>query len=245
MPLFTRFRARFPGFMAALPGLLTLTLMCLSAFSAFAGTLGEDLHEARELMLGNVSDAPFGRGMMYPLFQPAVLSSLFCIGLWAGLSTDKISTIWAIPISFFVAIVVGAFINEFHPGWRPDFSSWQDDYPELPSLLSTEGISLAIALVVGTIVAMNFTLNPLLTLAVTIFLGLILGSSDLQAIADQAGEKAIIIPFWAGFGFTGLIMMIFGIGFETFAKAVNMAFLIRLAGFFTAVAGLVLVVKAI
>ena len=40
-------------------------------------------------------------------------------------------------------------------------------------------------------------------------------------------------------------MTIFGIGFETFAKSVNMMFLIRIAGFATAVAGLVLGAKIV
>lgn len=238
------------GFLKSQPFLLSLGLglfiaICLLALPAFAGTLGEDLKAARELMLGNVSNAPFGRGALYPLFQPAVLASLFCIGLWTGLSTDKLSTIWAIPVSFFVAIVVGAFISEFHADWKPNVAKLQETYPDMPPLLSTEGISLIIAVVIGGIVTMNFTVPPLVTLGITMILGLALGASDLQAIASEATEKSIIIPFWAGFGLTGLIMTIFGIGFETFAKSVNMLFLIRIAGFLTAVSGLVLAVKTV
>ncbi|HEY1096576.1 MAG TPA: HupE/UreJ family protein [Alphaproteobacteria bacterium] len=229
----------------ALPSLVTFIVFCVASLPAFAGSLSEDLKEARDLIMGNVSEGPFGRGMLYPLFQPAVLASLFCVGLWAGLSTDKLSTIWAIPVAFFCAIVVGAFISEFHPNWRPSFGELAEEYPELPSILTTEGISLIIAVAIGAIVAMSFTIPPLLTLAVIMLLGLALGSSDLKAVSDVDSDNSIIIPFWAGFGSTGLIMTIFGIGFETFAKSVNMLFLIRLAGFFTAVAGLVLVVKTI
>lgn len=238
------------GFLKSQPFLLSLGLglliaICLLALPAFAASLGQDLKSARELIMGNVSDAPFGRGALYPLFQPAVLASLFCIGLWTGLSTDKLSTIWAIPVSFFVAIVVGAFISEFHADWKPDMAKLQETYPDVPPLLSTEGISLIIAVIIGGIVTMNFTVPPLVALGITIVLGLALGASDLKAIAAEATDKSIIIPFWAGFGLTGLVMTIFGIGFETFAKSVNMLFLVRIAGFLTAVAGLVLAVKVI
>jgi hydrogenase/urease accessory protein HupE len=225
--------------------LFILCVMCIIALPAFAGTLSEDLSEARNLVTGNLSDGPFWRGMLYPLFHPAVLASLFCIGLWAGLSSDRLSTIWAIPIAFFIAIIIGAFISEYHPQWRPNFKSLHDEYPDLPPLLSTTNITVAIALVMGAVVAMNFTLPPLITLGVIAVLGVILGSSELSQITSITDKDNIIIPFWAGFGMTGLIMTIFGIGFETFAKSVNMAFLIRLAGFFTSVAALVLAVKSI
>jgi hydrogenase/urease accessory protein HupE len=225
--------------------LCILALFCLISLPAFAGTLSEDLREARNLVTGNLSDGPFWRGMLYPLFHPTVLSSLFCIGLWAGLSSDRLSTIWAIPIAFFIAIVIGAFISEYHPQWRPDFTSLREEYPELPPLLSTTNISLAIALVMGAIVAMNFTLPPLITLIVIAILGVILGSSDLALMDSITDRDNIIIPFWAGFGITGLIMTIFGIGFETFTKSVNMAFLIRLSGFFTAVLALIMAVKSV
>lgn len=231
-------RLRFDTFTTYLTTFVIVSAFMLLSHPAFAGTLGEDLKEARSLIMGNLSEGPLGRGMFYPLFQPATLASLFCIGLWTGLSTDKVNTIWAIPISFFVAIVIGAFISQFHGDWKPDMGSLTEDYPELPSLLSTEGISLMIAIAVGTVVTMNFTAAPLITLIVTAILGFILGSSNLEAIAEDASDKSVIIPFWTGFGFTGLLLTIFGIGFETFAKSVNMVFLIRLAGFFTAVAGL-------
>lgn len=225
--------------------LCTLLLMCVAALPAFAGTLGEDLREARNLVTGNLSDGPFWRGMLYPLFHPTVLASLFCIGLWAGLSSDRLSSIWAIPIAFFFAIVIGAFISEYHPQWRPDFSTLREDYPELPPLLSTTNVTLAIALVMGAIVAMNFTLPPLITLIVIAILGVILGVSELHMLHNITEGDHIIIPFWAGFGLTGLILTIFGIGFETFTKSVNLAFLIRLSGFFTAVLALVVAVKSV
>jgi hydrogenase/urease accessory protein HupE len=220
-------------------------LLCIAATPVFAGTLGEDLREARNLVTGNLSDGPFWRGMLYPLFHPTVLSSLFCIGLWAGLSSDRLSSIWAIPIAFFLAIVIGAFISEYHPQWRPDFRTLREEYPDLPPLLSTDHVTLAIALVMGAIVAMNFTLPPLVTLIIIAILGLILGSSELTLMHKITDGDHIIIPFWAGLGMTGLIMTIFGIGFETFTKSVNMAFLIRLSGFFTAVLALVVTVKSL
>ncbi len=226
-------------------GLALLIAICFLTLPAFAGTLSEDLKSARSIMLDDVSNAPFGRGALFPLFQPAILASLFCIGLWTGLSGERVKTVWAIPVCFVVAIVIGAFISEFHPAWKPDATRFKEQYPDLPALLSTEGVSLIIAVVVGAIVAMNFTVPPLITLAIAVVLGLALGASDLQAITKDADHKSIIIPFWTGFGLTGLIMTIFGIGFETFAKSINMLFIIRIAGFLTAVAGLVLVVKTV
>ena len=124
-------------------------------------------------------------------FSPPFWPVCFCIGLWTGLSGERVKTIWAIPVSFFIAIIVGAFISEFHSDWTPKAASLKEHYPNLPPLLSTEGISLIIAVVVGAVVTMNFTMPPLVTLAMTAVLGLALGASDLHAIAKDANSKAI------------------------------------------------------
>jgi hypothetical protein len=187
-----------------------------------------DVARAREILLGNAGDNPFGRGFMVALFQPVFLASMFCLGLWAGQMSERIRFVWVLPVFAFVATVAGAFITTYHADWKPVFDP--DSQAFLHKLSSTDAVAVIVGLMAGAAVAMGFVIAPFFAIVAAIVAGLALGFSQT---AEFAAQKNALMPFWAGFGLTGLMVNIFGIGFETFLQSISLAMVTRWIGFAT------------
>jgi hydrogenase/urease accessory protein HupE len=187
-----------------------------------------DIERARDIILGNGDDNPFGRGFMVAIFQPVFLSSMFCIGLWAGQMSERLRGIWALPLLVFGATVIGSFITTYHADWKPNFDP--EEYKILSQFQSTDAVAIAIGFIAGIAVGMNLLVAPFFALVVAIFAGLGMGFSQTTEFAEQ---KNALLPFWTGYGLTGLLVNIFGIGFETFLQSINLSVVTRMVGFAT------------
>lgn len=190
--------------------------------------LRADVKKARELILGRAGDNAFGRGLLVALFEPVFLASMFCLGLWAGQMSDRLSNIWMLPIFAFGATLIGAFITAYHSDWKPHFGGKEGDM--LASLGSTEAVAVVVGLAIGAVVGMQLVVAPFFAIAGVAVAGLLLGFSQT---AELGAHKNALLPFWAGFSLTGLLINIFGIGFETFLQSINLKVLTRWAGFAT------------
>lgn len=201
--------------------------------------LGEDIRKAREALLGQngQSDSPFARGLLIALFQPLFIASMFCLGLWAGQMHERLSTIWMMPVFAYAATVIGAFIAVYHSDWKPQFDSGI-----LAQFQTTDAVTLIVGLVIGTVVALQLLVPPLIAVAGVTLAGLWLGFSQT---ADLGDHHNALLPFWAGFGLTGLLVNIFGIGFETFLESSKLQVVTRLAGVATLLVSFFLVAKII
>lgn len=188
----------------------------------------KDLDKAREIMLNGTGDNSLGRGVMVALFEPVFLSSMFCLGLWAGQMSERITSIWALPLFVFGATIVGAFITTYHTEWKPDFDP--EKYEILSHLNSTAVVTALVGLLAGTAVGMQLVVAPFIAIAAAIAAGLALGFSQTT---DLGEHKNAVLPFWMGFGMTGLMINIFGIGFETFLQSIKLSFITRWVGFAT------------
>lgn len=199
--------------------------------------LGADLKKAREALLGNDdhSDNPFARGFLIALFQPIFMASMFCLGLWAGQMHERLSSIWVMPVFAYVATVVGAFIAVYHSDWKPQF-----DEGLMSQFQNTDAVTLVIGLLIGAAVGMRFLAPSLIAIAGVIIAGLGLGFSQTT---DVGAHHNALLPFWAGFGLTGLLVNIFGIGFETFLESSRLQAVTRFVGVATLFASFILVAK--
>jgi hypothetical protein len=196
------------------------------AITKTAESLAADLKKARDIILDGSGGNPFGRGFMIALFEPMFIASMFAMGLWAGQMNDKLrNNIWAPPVVAFASIVIGAFITTYHSDWKPDLTN--DKLAILAELNSTDAVAVVIGLVIGGMVGTGFTVIPLFGLAVVGAMGLALGFSQT---AEVGAHKNALIPFWGGFGLTGLLITIFGIGFETFLESINLSIVTRWLG---------------
>jgi hypothetical protein len=189
-------------------------------------SLTSDLKKARDIIMNGTGGNSFARGMIIGLLQPIFIAAMFCLGLWAGEMSEKLKHIWALPVIVYAATVIGAFITAYHPEWKPD----EEHYKFLTHLQSTDNVAIIIGLVLGVAVALQFTLPPFFAMLGAIAIGIVLGFSQT---ADTGHHS--VMPFWAGFGLTGLLMSIFGIGFETFFQSINLKIVTRLLGAATAV----------
>lgn len=201
--------------------------------AAVASTLSDDLTQARDILLKNVGDKSFTRGFLIALLQPIFLASMFCLGLLAGQMSERLKHIWVLPVILYVATLAGAFITLYHPEWKPEFEG-----KYLTILQSTEAVCVAIGVIVGMTVGFALGIPVLLAMLGAIAIGLTLGFSRLVDI-----EPDHVLPFWAGFGLAGLLLNIFGIGFETFFQSINLKLVTRLIGVATAALALFLGAK--
>lgn len=184
-----------------------------------------DMKRARDIILEGTGN-PFGRGMMVAVFQPVFLSAMFCLGLWAGQMSERITAIWAMPIIVFGGLLIGAFISAYHTDWKPTFEGNEI----LSQLSSTDAFAVIVGLLAGAAVGMRLMIPAFFAIAVVGAAGLGIGFSQ---IAEVGEHKNALIPFWAGFGVTGLLINIFGIGFETFFESIKLNSVTRWVGFAT------------
>lgn len=197
-------------------------------------TLTEDLKQARDIIMKNAGDNGFARGLIIALLQPIFLASMFCLGLLAGQMSERLKHIWVLPVILYAATVIGAFITTYHAEWKPSF----ENLKYLSSLQSTEAVCVAIGVVVGVSVGFALGIPVIFAMVGAIGIGLILGFSQSSEISNDH-----VMRFWAGFGLTGLLVNIFGIGFETFFQSINLKMVTRLVGVATAVLAMYLGVK--
>lgn len=210
----------------------------LFSFCAFAeetaavvektSSLADDIKKARDIILDGAGDNAFGRGLIIGLLEPVFIASMFCLGLWAGQMSERLRHIWVLPVVTFVATMIGAFITAYHSEWKPDFSS--EKFTFIEHLGSTDAVSVIVGLLVGGAVAMRFVLAPVLALAAAVIAGLTIGFSQTAEIGEHSNS---LLPFWTGFGLTGLLVNIFGIGFETFFQSINLNSVTRAVGLAT------------
>lgn len=205
-----------------------------SKSSAFA----DDVKRARDIVLKGAGDNPLGRGFMVALFDPVFLAGMFCLGLWSGQMSERITSIWALPLITFGATLIGAFITAYHGEWKPDFKN--EEFKFLSDLGNTSAITVVVGLLAGTAVGLNLIVAPFLAIGAAALAGLALGFSQM---ADLGEHKNSLVPFWTGYGLMGLLINIFGIGFETFLQSIKLVFVTRWAGFATLASSFMLVSK--
>lgn len=194
-------------------------------------TLSEDIRNAKELLMGKGGDSVFARGFLVALFQPVFLASMFCLGLWAGQMSERVKNIWVLPVFVLVATLVGSFIATYHTEWMPKVDG---DAPKLiASLQSTDAVAVVVGLLVGGAVAMQMIVAPIFAVLGAIVAGLALGFSQTTEMGEHHNS---LMLFWSGFGLMGLLVNIFGIGFETFLQSIKLPALTRAVGFATAIA---------
>lgn len=193
--------------------------------------LRKDIQEAKDLLLGKGNDSPFARGLLVALFQPFFLASMFCLGLWAGQMNTRLSTIWILPVFTFGAIVLGAFIAMYHSDWKPEFTEGKLRF--LSNFQSTDAGTLLVGLLIGGAVGLQLVVAPIFAVIGVVAAGLWLGFSQT---AEIGAHHNALIPFWTGFGLTGLLINIFGIGFETFLQSLHLPMITRLVGVATLIA---------
>ncbi len=199
----------------------------------------EDLRQARDVLTQNTTSRPFLRGMLMPLFQPVFMLIMFCFGLWTGQQTGKLSTIWAVPIVLLVSVVTAAFITAFHPEWHPDLTFSENQF--VPDMTANGVTGVVLAMAIGLIVGMQLTFPAYLALALAVFAGLGLGFT--HTIEGENATSGDLVSFWLGFGLSGLIFNIIGIGFETFLESINLSVIVRGVGFICVLLGFVLAVN--
>jgi hydrogenase/urease accessory protein HupE len=215
-----------------MPLILILFACCLAPHLALADSFGDDMAKIRELLMENAKDNSFWRGMLLPMFQPMFLASMLCFGLWAGQLRDKLTVEWAIPITLLVGTVIGAFIAAYHPDWQPDFSTLQDSDEKLPNLNSTEVAAVLGGLAIGMMVGLQTATPGFLALVFSSLIGLAYGLSQTGLLGDDF-SNADRLAFWTGFGTTGILMNIFGLGCHSFLTSVNASQSARVLGFMT------------
>ena len=200
----------------------------------------DDLKQARDILTKDATNRPFLRGLLMPLFQPVFMLIMFCFGLWTGQQSNKLSTIWAVPIVLFVSVFAAAFITAFHPEWRPDLSFADNQF--IPDMTANGVTGVILSMGVGFIVGLQLTFPAYIALAFAGVAGLGLGFTHTVE-SETAGGSSALLSFWLGFGLSGLIFNIIGIGFETFLESINLSFLVRLVGFACVCLGFVLAVN--
>ncbi len=200
-------------------------------------SLAKDIKKARKIIINGSGNNDFIRGMIIGLLQPIFLASMFCLGLWSGQMSEKLKHIWVLPVAIYVATAVGVFITIYHTDWKPSLDN--ENFKFLTHLQSMDAVAVVIGVIIGAAVAMQFAVTPIIALAVVAAAGLFLGFSSIPDITDQAS----LMPFWAGLGLTGLLVNIFGIGFETFFQSINLRAVTRLVGIATTLLSIFMAVK--
>lgn len=204
-------------------------------------SLTDDLKQARDIIMKNADnggDNRFARGLIVAFLHPLFLASMFSLGLLAGQMSERLKHIWVLPVIMYVATMAGAFITTYHAEWKPQFDA--DHWKILAPLQSTEMVCVVIGVLVGVVVGFQLGLPVFLALIGAVGIGLTLGFSQISA--DSARSDSIL-PFWAGFGLSGLLINIFGIGFETFFQSINLKIVTRVIGIATAALALFLGAK--
>lgn len=198
----------------------------------------QDFAKMRDILIDGAGNKPLLRGMLLPLFQPVFIAVMLAMGLWASQLSDRLTIIWSIPSAMFLGLVVASFIATFHPEWKPDLT-FQDE-PLLPDITSIQVTAIFSALVVGALVAANKSLTPPIDIALAGFVGLMNGFTQ-NAIATDGNIDSVI--FWIGFGMTGLIFSIIGIGFETFLRSLHLSVVVKFLGILTVLMSLILAIN--
>lgn len=201
-------------------------------------SLSEDMEKARDIIMNNAGSNSFARGLVIALLQPIFLASMFSLGLLSGQMSERLKHVWVLPVILYAATVIGAFISTYHAEWKPQFDGGHLKF--LEALQSTDMVGVVIGLVVGAIVGFSFGVPPFFAVIGAIGIGLILGFSQT---GNMGKHHESLLPFWAGFGLTGLLINIFGIGFETFFQSINFRIVTRLIGLATAALSLFLGAK--
>lgn len=199
-----------------------------------------DLKQARDVLTQDTTNRPFLRGLLMPLFQPVFMLIMFCFGLWTGQQSDKLSTIWAVPIILLVGVVASAFITAFHPEWQPDLTFADNQF--IPDMTANGVTGVVLSILVGFVVGMQITFPAYFAIAFASIAGLGLGFTHTVEESTGAGSGELV-SFWLGFGLSGLIFNIIGIGFETFLESINLSVMVRLVGFICVGLGFVLAVN--
>jgi hypothetical protein len=200
----------------------------VDAVKETAQSLAADMKKAREIILDGSGGNPFGRGFLVALFDPVFLASMFCLGLWAGQMSERLKHMWALPVIAYAGTIIGAFITVYHPEWKPDLHS--EKFGFLSELESTNAMTIAIGLVLGGAVGFGYTLPAVFAMGAMAAVGLGLGFSQTSDIGEHTNAP---LPFWAGYGLTGLLINIFGIGFETFLQTLGLMSVTRWIGLAT------------
>jgi len=198
-----------------------------------APSLGADIQKAKQLLMGEGGDNIFARGFLVALFQPVFLASMFSLGLWAGQMSEKMPNIWVLPVFVLVATIIGSFIATYHTEWMPKLDG--DQHKMLASLKSTDAVAVIVGILVGGAVGAQLVVAPILAVLGAIVAGLALGFSQTTEIGEHHNS---LMPFWTGFSLLGLLVNIFGIGFETFLQSIKLPMVTRCVGFATALAAL-------
>lgn len=201
-------------------------------------SLTDDMKQARDIIMKNAGDNSFARGLIIALLQPIFLASMFSLGLLAGQMSERLKHIWVLPVIMYVATVIGAFITTYHAEWKPQFDSEHLKY--FGALQSTDMVAVVIGVIVGVTVGFSLAIPAIFAILGAVSIGLILGFSQTADIGDHHDS---LLPFWSGFGLTGLLINIFGIGFETFFQSINLKMVTRLIGIATAALSLFLGAK--
>lgn len=218
----------------------TTTSSTYSEPSALQSPLLEDLKQARDVLTNDTTNRPFLRGLLMPLFQPVFMLIMFCFGLWTGQQSDKLSTIWAVPIILLVGVVAAAFITAFHPEWKPDLTFANNSL--VPDMTANGVTGVVLSIIVGFVVGMQLTFPAYAAIAFAVVAGLGLGFTH-TVDNESGGGSGQLVSFWVGFGLSGLIFNIIGIGFETFLESINLSVIVRLVGFVCVCLGFVLAVN--
>lgn len=200
----------------------------VDAVKETAQSLAADMKKAREIILEGSGGNPFGRGFLVALFDPVFLASMFCLGLWAGQMSERLKHMWALPVIAYGATIIGAFITVYHSEWKPDLHS--EKFGFLSELESTNAMTVVIGLALGGAVGMGFTMPAIFAIAAMAAVGLGLGFSQTADIGKHSNSP---LPFWSGYGLTGLLINIFGIGFETFLQTLGLMNVTRWLGLAT------------
>jgi hydrogenase/urease accessory protein HupE len=201
-------------------------------------SLARDIKKARKIIISGSGDNDFVRGMIIGLLQPIFLAAMFCLGLWSGQMSEKLKHIWVLPVAIYVATAIGVFISIYHTDWKPSLDN--ENFKFLTHLQSMDAVAVMIGVIIGAAVAMQFAVTPIIALAVVAAAGLFMGFSTLP---DINTDQTSLMSFWAGLGLTGLLVNIFGIGFETFFQSINLRMITRLVGIATAVLSIFMAVK--
>src|SRR5690606_28742802 len=182
---------------------MTLSHFALAEEAKESSKFADDVKRARDIVLGDAGDNPLGRGFMVAVFEPVFLASMFCLGLWAGQMSERITVILALSLFVFGVTLVSAFITAYHGVWKRNFV--ENGESLLAEFSDTAAVTVAVGLLAGTAVGMNLIVAPFVAIGATLVAGLALGFSQT---ADLGEHKNALVPFWAGYGLTGLLVHI-------------------------------------
>lgn len=171
---------------------------------------------------GHGATDAFGAGFAHPLGGLDHLLAMVAVGLWAGLAGGR--ALWLWPASFVGAMVVGGFLG----------------MSGVPMPFVEQGI-LASVIVLGLAAALALGPNAAAGAAMVALAGLFHGHAHgTEVPADGSG-----LAYAAGFALATMMLHVSGIAATVIASHLALPFASRVAGGLTAVAGLVLAVRAV